>query len=183
MERDFGADLRAQRRHDLQRRDDYRDRRKIVEFSRPYFEFEPAIVVPRISALRSVQDLAGGIIGVRRATSAEEVVRKRRLAKSTGTFHLDVNAYCALRTDELDAVVDDDPIAEAFQKQFPGLKVTGTIEDTKMQYGIVFAKGDGVLRMAVDQALSKLEIACTYADLYQQWFGESGPRLPAVSSE
>jgi ABC-type amino acid transport substrate-binding protein len=147
------------------------ERRKIVDFSRPYFEFELSIVVGRNQAIRGVQVLAGRVVGVRTATTAEEFVRRRAQAKSIRVFDMNEQAYRALQAGELDAVVDDEPIAKAFQKLLPGLKAIATIEGTTMQYGMVFAKGNDCLRLAVDDALSQMESDGTYASLYRKWFG------------
>ena len=153
------------------------DRRAIVDFSQRYFEFELAVVVGKNHAIQSVRDLAGHVVGVRRATVAEEFVRRHGEAKSLRVFDMNARAYGALQSGELDAVVDDDPIALAFQKLHPELEVIGTIEGTKMQYGMVFAKGNNQLRTVVDQALGELERDGTYAALYRKWFGEQRSRL------
>ena len=154
------------------------DRRAIVQFSRPYFEFELAVVAGRNRAIRSVRDLAGHAVGVRKATIAEEFVRKHGQAKSLRVFDMNAHTYGALQSGELDAVVDDDPIARAFGKLIPELKVIGTIEGTKMQYGMVFAKTNNQLRTAVDQGLGQLEQDGTYCALCRKWFGEQRSRLP-----
>jgi ABC-type amino acid transport substrate-binding protein len=148
------------------------DRRATVDFSRPYFEFELAVVVGTNPAIQSVRDLAGHVVGVRRATIAEEFVQRHGEAKSLRVFDMNAHAYGALQSGELDAVVDDEPIAHAFGKLLGELKVIGTIEGTKMQYGMVFAKGNNQLRTAVDRALGQLEQDGTYAALYRKWFGE-----------
>jgi polar amino acid transport system substrate-binding protein len=159
------------------------DRRTIVDFSRPYFEFELAVVVGRNQAIQSVRDLAGHAVGVRRATTAEEFMRRRGEAKCLRVFDMNAHAYAALQSGELDAVVDDEPIAQAFQKLLRELKVIGTIEGTRMQYGMVFAKGNNQLRTAVDRALGQLEQDGTYAALYRKWFGEQRSGLPTERLE
>ena len=150
------------------------ERRKIVDFSRPYFEFELAIVTAGNNAIRGLRDLDGRALGVRTATTAEQFLRSNVRAKSIRVFDMNVDAYHALLAGELDAVLDDEPIAKAFEKRLPGLKVIATIAGTKMQYGMVFAKGNDGLRLAVDDALSQLDRDGTYTRLYRKWFGEQG---------
>lgn len=148
------------------------DRKQIVDFSAPYLEFEFAIVVQKDDRrIKCAADLAGKAVGVRIATTAEKFVRQSVSPRSLRSYHFNTEAYSALRTHELDAVVDDHPIAKGFESLMPELRVAASIEGTKSHYGIMFAKGNDKLRKAVDDALHRLQQDGTYGALYRKWFG------------
>lgn len=152
------------------------DRQQIVDFSAPYLEFELAIVVRKDGRkVERAADLDGKIVGVRIATTAEKFVRQSISAKLLRSYHFNTEAYSALRKHELDAVVDDHPIANGFESLMPELQVAASIAGTKSQYGIMFAKGNDQLRKAVDGALHRLQRDGTYDALYRKWFGQWRP--------
>jgi ABC-type amino acid transport substrate-binding protein len=153
------------------------DERKMqFDFSEPYLQYELAVVTRRDNPLlQSVADLAGKTVGVRTATTAEEYVRRHvaEKAKVIRTYHFNTDAYSALRASELDAVVDDDPIARGFAGLLPDVRVAARIMGTTSQYGIMFPKGRDELRTTVDVALRSLREDGTYHALHRKWFGET----------
>lgn len=146
------------------------ERKQIVDFSEPYLEFELAIVVRGDErTIKFASDLTGKSVGVRVATTAEDFVRRHFTGSRVHSYHFNTEAYSALEKGALDAVVDDFPIAKGFEALLPGLRVASTIEGTKSQYGIMFARGSDQLRNAVNEALRTLRRNGTYDALYQKW--------------
>jgi polar amino acid transport system substrate-binding protein len=147
-------------------------RKQIIDFSLPYFDTFVAITVRRDDPIRDVCDLADRTIGVRLATSAEEVARQRIAAREFCAFDLNVDAYNALASGSLDAVIDDYHIARSFEFTMPEIKVAAKIPDTSCQYAMMFAKGNDTLRNSVNSALNEIRGEGSYDVFYRRWFGE-----------
>jgi ABC-type amino acid transport substrate-binding protein len=154
------------------------ERRQIVDFSAPYLSFPLSIVV-RVGEHRGVRGaagLAGRTIGVREATMAERFVRESVSGCLIRAYHFNTEAYGALAARDVDAVVDDHPIAGAFASLMPALQVAARIRGTRSQYGIMFRKGNAVQRKAVDAALRSLQRDGTHAAIERQWFPHAGAK-------
>lgn len=149
------------------------ERKETLDFSRPYLDMKLAIVARNESSIETFADIQDCIVGVRIATSAEDFLRRHAQAKSIRTFHMNSEAYKTLLGAEVDAVIDDSPIAQAFVRSTPGLRLAATIPGTEAQYGTMFRKGDDELRIAINDALAKIEADGTYAEIYRKWFNEN----------
>lgn len=156
------------------------ERRRTVDFSEPYFDYRLAIVARKGSGIRSPGDLAGRRLGARVATTAHEFVRRALDAGEVRAFHTNVEAYEAVRAGTLDAVVEDEPIAQWFVERDPLLELSSTIPGTDAQYAVMFRKGNDALRHAVNRALGELRAKGTYGQLYGKWFGAG--RKPSLTS-
>ncbi len=144
------------------------ERLRRFDFSEPYLAMRLALVTKAEGAAPCKR------IGVRIGTVAEEFTRKEFRESAIRTFHMNVDAYSALRQGDLDAVVDDSPIAAHFVTAIPGLKLARTFEGTEARYGLVFAKGSA-LRAVVNEAMAAMRADGSFAAFERKWFGkESG---------
>ena len=153
------------------------ERKRAVDFSAPYLEFELAVVVRAEAHPDPVSgELDGLAVGVRAATTAEQHVRAARAPRLVRTYDFNTDAYAALASGEVDAVVDDHLIARGFASSTPGLRVATTLDGTTSGYGIMFAKGRDALREAVDDALDRLRRDGTRDRLVRTWFIDGAPQ-------
>jgi ABC-type amino acid transport substrate-binding protein len=148
------------------------ERRRLVDFSDPYLETELTLVVRRDSPIRDPGDLIGLSVGLRRATVAEEFVRKNCPAATVRTFEMHAEPYRALADRAVDAVVDHAQLATYFARAEVGLRVSGALEGTKLRCGMVLAPGNEPLRRSVNQALAQLQANGTLEGLRRRWFTE-----------
>jgi ABC-type amino acid transport substrate-binding protein len=145
------------------------ERRRVVDFSDPYLETELTLVVRRDSPIQGPGDLIGLSVGVRRATVAEEFVRKNCPAATVRTFDGHAEPYRALADRAIDAVVDHTQIAAYFARAEVGLRVSGVLEGTDLRCGMVFAPGNEPLRRAVNRALAQLHADGTWERCRRRW--------------
>jgi polar amino acid transport system substrate-binding protein len=150
------------------------ERRRLVEFSDPYLETELSLVARRGSPIQGPGDLIGVVVGVRRATTAEEFVRTHAPAAILRTFDGHAEAYRALSEREVDAVVDHTPIVRHFVSLAPTLRVSGTLEGTGLQCGMVLASSHATLRSDINRALAALRSDGTWERHHRRWFAEGG---------
>lgn len=149
------------------------ERRQMVEFSDPYFEAKLALIVRQGETVRWPDGMAGKTVGVRVATTAEEFLRGQGLPVTVRTFDFNVDAYRALRDEEVDAVVDDHPIGSYFARSQDGLALGPRLAGTTFRYGLVFSKGNDGLRDRVNCALAEVRADGTLERIHQRWFTDS----------
>lgn len=149
------------------------ERRRLVDFSDPYLETELTLVARRDSPIRDPGDLIGLNVGLRRATVAEEFVRKNCPAATVRTFDGHAEPYRALADREVDAVVDHTQIATYFARVEVGLRVSAALEGTELKCGMVFAMGNDALCGAVNRALGQLQADGTRESLRRRWLSEA----------
>jgi polar amino acid transport system substrate-binding protein len=137
------------------------------EFCRPHLEI--ALAVVRCLADTGGNRLTGERVGVREATTAEAYVKNRSGAASVETSESNDSLYAALKDRRIAAVVDDSPIAKHFSQAILGLRLAGTLPDTKAAYGIMVRKGNIALRDHLDRVLLTMEEDGTLRRLQQQW--------------
>jgi polar amino acid transport system substrate-binding protein len=130
------------------------DRKQRIMFSRPYYVYSQQIVVRAgTSGLGDLRSLVGKRVGTLSGTVAE------RLLKSQGGIEIKLYPSSVQPIDDLllgriDAVVQDLPIAIYYGRR-KGLAFAGRPFGQGV-YAIGLRKGDGLLKIAIDQALGKM---------------------------
>lgn len=157
-------------------------RRGIVDFSDAYLESDLAVVTRLDSRIEDPSQLTGRSIGVRVATVAEEYVRRRCSPVNIQMFDLNADAYNALKDARIDAMVDDRPIAAYFARSRPGLTLGPVLPGTGFHYGIVVARGNDQLRLALNKALSDMRADGTMDRLRRRWFDETPVEANSAST-
>jgi len=153
-------------------------RQEEVDFSRPYFRSDQAVVVQESNtSILSREDLADKRIGVQLGTTGELLARE--LVSDKGnvyTYDSPDQAFLDLNTGRLDAVVNDLPVSGYFlvRNQNLPLKIAFTIE-TEEYYGIAMKKGNTELAEKINNALVELKQEGKYAEIYQKWFETEPP--------
>ena len=150
------------------------ERRRVVSFSDPYLETALVLVLRRDSSIQGTGDLIGLNVGVRRATSAEEFVRRSCPATTVCTFDDHTESYKALDSGSVAAVVDHETIATHFLQSAEGLKAVPALEGTLLRYGMVIAPTNERLRQAVNRALTELRSDGTWERHHGRWFASRG---------
>ncbi|MCG4282606.1 transporter substrate-binding domain-containing protein [Lacticaseibacillus saniviri] len=148
------------------------DRKKVLDFSTPYFNAGQSLLVKSGSPIKSVKDLKKGtkVIGVQGSNS---VLNIKKAAPEATVLQLSdyAQAFTALKSGQGDALTTDNGILYGMSKQDPNYVVVGG-SFTKEPYGIAVNKGQTKFVKAIDQALIDIKKDGTYAKLVNKWFGE-----------
>jgi len=159
------------------------ERQQTVDFSDPYFPADQSLMVKRGSDVRTVDDLAGKTIGAQLGTTGAEYARNETDAENVRTYDLIDDAFNALQSGQIEAVINDFPVSKYAERSKQDLVVVQTIQ-TDENYGLAFAKESTELQRRVNEALQEMKDDDTYTEIYRKWFEEDPPdRIFEVSTE
>jgi ABC-type amino acid transport substrate-binding protein len=118
----------------------------------------------------SFDDLSGKIVGAQDGTTGETYANENTDASEVRQFPEIDDAYTALDSEQVDAVLNDLPSVQDAADQSNGrLQVVDDVE-TDEEYGVILPQGTDALREAVNGALSEIKDDGTLNELYQKWF-------------
>jgi len=159
------------------------ERQRTVSFSDPYFPADQSLMVKRGSDVRTVEDLAGKTIGAQLGTTGADYARDKTDAETVRTYDLIDDAFNALQSGQIEAVINDFPVSKYAERSKKDLVVVQTIA-TDESYGLGFPKDSTELRRRVNEALQEMKDDDTYTEIYRKWFEEDPPdRIFEVSTE
>jgi len=146
------------------------ERAKVVDFSKPYFEANQAIVVRKDGKFepKKLEELVGKKVAVQLGTTGDLVVSEINGVQVV-RFQKFTDAFLELQNGRVDAVVLDEAPAKAYVKKFSKFLIS-TVVDTGETYGIAVKKGNKELLNFVNQTLDILKSSGTYNKLIQKWF-------------
>ncbi|WP_444685319.1 transporter substrate-binding domain-containing protein [Alkalicoccus luteus] len=156
------------------------ERAENFEFSRPYYSAGLILAVqPGEEEIQSIDDVDGLRVSTRAATTSQTYLEENTDAEVV-TFPDIVNAYQDLQAGRVDAAIYDLPNV-LYYIETEGVGEMETVGDTLTgeQYGIAFPEGSE-LREDVDAALETLMEDGTYAEIYEEWFGQE-PNLDQLA--
>lgn len=152
------------------------ERAKIVAFSPMIYLSGTKLMVPRVSTVRELKDLAGKSIVVTKGTTNEEAIRqldkKFALNLNIATSEDHEQSYQMLADGKVDAFATDDILLYgliARHKAQDKFRVTGDYLSYD-PYGIMFRKGEPQVTQAVERAMRKLASNQDLIPLYKKWF-------------
>jgi lysine-arginine-ornithine-binding protein len=151
------------------------ERQKTVAFSQPYFPADQSLMVKRGSDIKSTDDLAGKRIGAQVGTTGADYAKDKVAgAETVRTYDLIDDAFKALQTGQVDAVINDFPVSKYAERSKKDLQVVERIA-TGEEYGLGINKDDTKLKEEIDKALNEIKDDGTYTKIYKKWFEEDPP--------
>jgi polar amino acid transport system substrate-binding protein len=148
------------------------DRATRVAFSAPYLDIQLALVARPDGGIHTIDDLRSRPVGVRVATTAAEYVWRHTQVRRITLYDMNSDVYAAVASREVDAAVDDSPIASWFARNVQDVAVVALLPATHAQYALMFAQSNVGLRKAVDGALSRVQQDGRYATMHARWIGD-----------
>lgn len=140
-----------------------------VDFCLPYLSL--ALAVVKRDGITRDTSIKGLRLGVRRGTTAEHYAKHYAAPEPSQISESNEKLYAALASGELDAVIDDSPIAKYFSQSVAGLQFAGVLQGTEGAYAIMVRKGNNKLRAEVNRVLGDIEKDGTQQRLRCKWFG------------
>ncbi len=154
------------------------DRKKVIDFSDPYYESGLAILVNNDNNdIKTAKDLKGKTVAVKIGTATVDYLKANVPEAKLKLFPNIDNAFLELATGRVDAVVHDTPNVQYFAKTGGKgrVKVVGALKSGDY-YGIAFPKGSKLVPV-VNKALKSLQDNGKYDELYTKWFGEKAAKV------
>lgn len=155
------------------------EREQSLTFSDPYFNADQSLLVQSGSDIQTTDDLADSLIGAQRGTTGEALSREtaEEVGAEVRSYTTVEDAFSALENGQVDAVINDFPVSAArVQQTGDALEIVDTIE-TGEQYGIAFPP-DSELVGPFNEALQEIKDDGTYAEIYEEWFGQEPESIP-----
>ncbi|MDI1464369.1 ABC transporter substrate-binding protein [Catellatospora sp. KI3] len=149
------------------------ERKKVVDFSLPYFNSDQSIMVKKGSLITDAAGLTDKRIGVVLGGTGEKWAKANVASVDLRTYDLVDDAFKGLAAGQLDAVINDFPSSKFAERSYPTLEVAATIQ-TGEYYGLAFKQGSP-LRKEVDQALREMKADGTFERIYREWFQTAPP--------
>ena len=131
------------------------ERLQNVDFSSTYAQGVQSVIVAEGSDIKSVDDLAGKMIGVQESTTGHIYCEDDFGADNVTAYSTGASAVEALKKGKVDCVVIDNNPAKAFVEANKGLMILDTAY-AEEDYAICTSKENPELTKAIDEALVEL---------------------------
>jgi len=145
------------------------DRKKVVDFSDPYFAGGLVVLAPRAGAIKSLKDLDSKRVAVQVGTKSVGFLKDNYPKVERVEVEKNQEMFNLVEIGRADAAVTGKPAAKVFAQAKPALHVLAE-QLTVEEYGIAVRKEAPEIRDAVNAALKKIKADGTYDKLVQKWF-------------
>ena len=152
------------------------ERKKNMLFSNPYMEAKQLIFVPAGSPIKGQADLAGKVIGMQSASTAEQNLENDKAfaatLKDVKKYPDCIAAMMDMEAGRVDAIITDEIVGRYYMEKKPGKfvaleKPVGPIGS----FGIGFRLDDKALQADIQKVLDEMKKDGTSAKISKQWFG------------
>ena len=150
------------------------ERKKTMDFSIPYFTVRQAIIVPKDSAVKSLEDLKGKKAGSQISTTGTFAINRAGGIQSVPYDEVGL-AVEDLFVGRLDAVVCDDAVAANFimenDKYKEKLKIGAVLSNPEDEefYGVAVRKGDTELLEMINKGIQGVKDSGKEQELIKKW--------------
>jgi polar amino acid transport system substrate-binding protein len=152
------------------------ERKKVLDFSDPYFDATQALAVNTGSTVKGLDQLVGKRLGVQGGTTGEDYIKAQVTQKQLGIEVVSYKDLAALQqalaTKQVEAAVNDLPVWNEYIKANPGKVAVAAGFDTGEQYGFAVKKGNTELLKTVNEVIAAARADGTYDKIYATWIGE-----------
>jgi polar amino acid transport system substrate-binding protein/glutamine transport system substrate-binding protein len=146
-----------------------KSRMQQVNFSNAYYRSGLSILVKADSKITGLDDLKDKLVGTKKGTSSVDLLQQHHIT-NVKQFENINEAYAALESGGVDAVVFDNPVNLNFKNEHNDVKIVGGLL-TGEYYGIAVNKDETDLLNKINDGLKKLQENGEYAKLFDTYFG------------
>jgi ABC-type amino acid transport substrate-binding protein len=147
------------------------DRRKVVEFSDPYFLSGGLLLVPKASPINDVKDLNGKKVAIIQGAITDQDIAELAPQASRLKYGKVTEAVLAVKAGHADAFAQDDILILKLAKDNPDLRPAGK-PFTPRPYGIAVRKGDTEFIGWANAQLKRMTQDGTYERIWKAHLGE-----------
>ncbi|MEW9674242.1 substrate-binding periplasmic protein [Ammoniphilus sp. 3BR4] len=148
------------------------ERAKIVSFTDYVYGFHEALVVPKGSQVKSLEDLKGKKVGVAAGTIYVGFLEKSGIPMDVKVYEKTNQMLIELAQGRLDAMITDTPIVQYLMQQNPSNEVE-IVKDYKpafsLKMGFITNHDQEDLRNKLNKAISEMKKDGTLEQIYKKW--------------
>jgi polar amino acid transport system substrate-binding protein len=150
-------------------------REQAMDFAIPYFKVRQALVVPKESGAKTLEDMKGKTLGAQIGTTGYFAIKKTDgvNAKSYDEIGLAIED---LFNGRIDGVVCDDPVAAQYALQkaeyAAKLKIGAVLETGDEHYGIAVKRGNKELLDLLNKGIKAVQEKGIDKELRAKWLGQ-----------
>jgi polar amino acid transport system substrate-binding protein len=145
------------------------ERKKVVDFTNPYYAGGLVAMVKDNSPIRKLADLDGKKVTVQVGTKSVSYLQEHYPKVQRVEVEKNQEMFNLVDIGRADAAVTGKPAAYQYVRTRPGLKVLDE-QLTTEEYGMALRKDEPQLTKAVNDAIAKLKADGTYAAIVKKWF-------------
>lgn len=151
------------------------ERKKTMDFSIPYFKVRQALVVPKSSTAKSLEDMKGKTVGAQIGTTGYFAIKDVSGVEAKSYDEIGL-AMEDLFNGRIDGVVCDDPVAAqyALQKAEYGakLKIAAVLDTGDEYYGVAVKKGNKEVLDLINKGIKAVQEKGIDKKLRAKWIGQ-----------
>lgn len=148
-----------------------KSRMSAVDFSNAYYKSGISVLVKKGSSIKSITDLKNKLVGTKQGTSSVDLLKSKGIPDANVKEYQNINdAYSALASGGVDAVVFDSPVNQDYVNNHSNFQVIQTIP-TDEYYGIAVVKNNPDLLKKINAGLDAIKADGEYAKLFNKYFG------------
>lgn len=151
------------------------DRKKIVDFTEPYFESGVSLAVGKDSNIKSVEDLKGKKVAVKKGTVGADYANKNKdkYGFEVTVFNDSVSMYQDVKNKKSDALFEDYPVISLAisEKSDLNLKIIGDRLQVD-NYGIAVKKGNDELLKKLNDGLENIKESGEYEKILDKYISD-----------
>lgn len=148
------------------------ERKQQVDFTQGYYANELSLVVLNDSNIKNINDLKGKKVGTELGTSSDNYVNELKDVKNI-QFKDSSSTIMNLKSNKVDAVIIDKPVAEKILKNVNGCKILENINIKTSEMGIAVNKNNKELLNDLNKALTELKNNGKLKELNLKYFSNN----------
>lgn len=153
------------------------ERAKSINFTEPYSVAGPLPLYRKDNPIASYDDLAGKKVSVARGSTNDSILTKYFPDTEVVRFDTIADAFMALKTGKVDALLEENPIVYEFAKNNPELEALQADPYKPGNIAMAVQKGDHDWLNYLNTFIRNFNSSGDNAELYKKWFGTDLPNI------
>jgi len=146
-----------------------------MDFSIPYYKVRQALVVPKSSTAKTIEEMQGKTLGGQIGTTGYFAIKKAKGVNSKSYDEIGL-AMEDLFNGRIDGVVCDDPVAAQYALQKADyaakLKIAAVLETGDENYGVSVKKGNKEVLDLINKGIKAVQEKGIDKELRARWIGQ-----------